>query len=147
MTTLHKVLRWICFVPAGIVAAALVALPIHWLVMINLGGWSNDPVIEIRNPETLRVIEYFLQGVFGPMAFIYVGARIAPVHKRIVSVVLTCIIVLGLPIFAYWWNSNTISNGEGILINHGFATSVAQVVGAAGAIFLIYFHVQKGSDS
>jgi len=43
MSTSKKLLRWLCAVPAGIIVAALVIFPLHWLVMINLGGWGMDP--------------------------------------------------------------------------------------------------------
>ncbi|MDQ7838839.1 MAG: hypothetical protein RDU59_10180 [Thermodesulfobacteriota bacterium] len=143
MSTSNKILRWMCFVPAGIIAAALVMFPLHWLVMINLGGWGIDPIIEIRDPRTLRNIESILQAAFGPLAFIYFAARTAPNHRQITSVLLSGIIVIGLPILAYWWNANTISKGSGILIEHGFARVLANVIGVAGAIYLIRSHERK----
>ena len=145
MSTARKILRWICLAPAGIIAAALVMFPIHWLVMVNLGGWGIDPVIEIRDPKTLRNIESILQAGFGPLAFIYCAARTAPSHRQITSILLAGIIVLGLPILVYWWNSNTVSTGSGVLIEQGFARILANVIGAVGAIYLIHSHVQKES--
>lgn len=102
-----------CFLPAGIIAAVLVMFPLHWIVMINLGGWGIDPVIELRDPKSLKNIELFLQAAFGPLAFIYFAARTAPNHKQTCSVLLAGIIVIGLPILTYSWNANTISK-EGI---------------------------------
>ena len=116
MSTSRNILRWICVVPAGIIATFLISFPVHWFVMVNVGGWIIDPVIEIRDPNTLRNIESLLQAVFGPLAFIYFAARTAPIHRKIISVLFAGIIILGLPIFAYWWNTNTVSNGSGILI-------------------------------
>ncbi len=143
MSNTTKILRWICFAPAGIIAAALVMFPIHWLVMKNLGGWGIDPIIEIRDPKTLRNIESILQAAFGPLTFIYFAARTAPNHRQITSVLLFCIIVMGLPILAYWSNANTISKGRGILIEHGIARILANVIGAAGATYLIRAHERK----
>lgn len=143
MSTSTKLLRWICSAPAGILAAALVMFPLHWLVMINLGGWGIDPIIEIRDPKTLRNIESILQAAFGPLAFIYFAARTAPNHRQITAVLLAVIIVAGLPILAYWWNAQIISKGSGVLIEHGFARILANVVGAAGAIYLIRSHERK----
>lgn len=143
MSTSKKLLRWLCAAPAGIIAAALVMFPLHWLVMINLGGWGMDPIIEIRDPKTLRSIESILQAAFGPLAFIYFAVRTAPNHRQITSILLSGIIVMGLPILAWWWNAHTLSNESGILIEHGFARILANVIGAAGAIYLIRIHERK----
>ena len=78
MSTSRNILRWSCVVPAGIIAAALILFPVHWIVMTTLGGWGIDSVVEIRDPNTLRNIESLLQAAVGPLAFIYVGARTAP---------------------------------------------------------------------
>ena len=102
-----------------------------------------DPIIEIRDPKTLRSIESILQAAFGSLAFIYFAARTAPNHRQITSIVLAGIIVTGLPILAWWWNAHTISNGSGILIEHGFGRIFANVIGAAAAIYLIRSHERK----
>jgi len=143
MSALRNILRWICVVPAGIVAAFLVMFPVHWLVMITLGGFGINPVVEIRDPNTIRYIESVLQAVFGPLAFIYFATRTAPSHRKIISILFAGIVVLGLPILAYWWNTSTISNGSGA--EHGFARIFANVIGAVGAIYLILSHERKGS--
>lgn len=145
MSTSRNMLRWICVVPAGIIAAVLVSFPVHWVVMGTLGGWGVDPIVEIRDPKTLRYIESVLQAAFTPLVFIYFAAQTAPSHNKITSVLFAGIIVLGLPILAYWWNENTISNGSGILIEHGFARVLANVIGAAGAIYLIHSHERSMS--
>lgn len=143
MATSRNILRWICVVPAGIIAAVLISFPVHWLVMVNLGGWGIDPVVEIRDSNTLRNIESLLQAVFGPLALIYFAARTAPSHKKITSVLFAGIIVLGAPILAYFYNM--ISNGSGIFFEPTFARFLANVIGAVGAMYLIRFHERKGS--
>lgn len=145
MSTSRNIFRWICVVPAGIIAAALALFPVHWLVMASLGGWGIDPIVEIRDTKTLHNIELVLQAAFGPLAFIYFAVRTAPSYKTITSVLFAGIIILGLPILAYWWNTNTTSSGSGILIEHGFARILANVIGAAGAIYLIRSHERKES--
>ncbi|MFZ3056450.1 MAG: hypothetical protein WA098_06810, partial [Smithella sp.] len=70
MTTSQIIVRWLVFIPAGFIAAILASFPIHWFVMINFGGWGMEPLIEIRNTNTLRTIEYTLQALFGVLAFI-----------------------------------------------------------------------------
>jgi hypothetical protein len=146
MPTSRQLLRWIAVLPAGILAAALVAFPVHWLVMINLGGWGMDPIIEIRNPQTLQNIERFLQACFGSLAFIYFASRTAPNCRRTTSYMLASLIVIGLPILVHWLNSASISRGYGVMIEYGFANILANVLGSAGGIYLIYAHERKGSD-
>jgi hypothetical protein len=145
MSSSRSILRWICVVPAGIVAAALLSFPVHWVVMMTVGGWGIDPVVEIRDPKTLRSIEYVLQAAFGPLAFTYCAARTAPSHRTITSILFAGIIALGLPILAYWWNSNATSNGSGFLIEYGFVRILANMIGAAGAIYLVHSHEHRGS--
>ena len=113
--------------------------------MTTLGGWGIDPAIEIRDPKTLRNIESILQAAFGPLAFVYFAARTAPSHRRITSILLAGIIVLGLPILSYWWNLSTFSERSGVLVEHGFFRILVNVIGAVGAIYLIRSHEKKES--
>jgi hypothetical protein len=145
MATSQIIVRWIVFIPAGFIAAILASFPIHWFVMINFGGWGMEPLIEIRNPNTLRNIEFTLQALFGVLVFIYCAARTAPNHNKIISIILAVIIVLGINIYAYWSNSITYSTGNGLLIQQGFIQIIAQIIGAVGAIYLIHSHVKKES--
>lgn len=148
MSTPRNILRWICVVPAGMVGAILVSFPIHWFVMTNFGGHTIDPEIEIRDPETLRRIESLLQPVFGALAFIYCAARTAPDrYRNVTSFLAAGVIILGVPIAVCWWNANTISNGSGFLIKHGVYSILANVIGAAGAIYLIRLRGRQDSNS
>lgn len=147
MSTSKKLLRWLGAAPVGIIAAALVMFPVHWLVMINLGGWGMDPIIEIRDPNTLRSIESVLQAAFGPFAFIYGAARTAPNHRMTTAVLLSGIVVIGLPIIAWYWNTQAVSNGNGVLLEHGFTRILANVVGTAVAILLMCSHERRGPSA
>ena len=147
MSVLKEVLRWICLIPAGLIAAGLVMFPLHWIVMINLGGWGMEPLIEIRDIDTLRNIEMILQAAFGPLAFVYCAARIAPRYRQATSILLSGVIVIGLPILTHWWNANTVARGSGLLLNHGFGRFLANVVGAAVAIYLVRSHERTDTSS
>lgn len=124
-------------------AAALVSFPIHALVMFSLGGWGMEPVIEIRNPETLRNIESVLQAILGPSVFVYYAARTAPSHRQFVSIFLSCLIVIGLPTFAWFWNTQIASGEGGVLVEFGLARILASLVGTAAAVFAIRSHEQE----
>jgi hypothetical protein len=144
MSTSKKLLRWLCAAPAGIIAAVLVMFPLHWLIMINLGGWGgNNPIIAIRDPKTLLNIEWALQAVFGPLAFVYFAARTAPSHRRITSIVLSGLIVLGLPIIAWYWNAQAAAKGSGIFIEQGLTKILANLIGTAAAVLLIRSRERK----
>jgi ABC-type sugar transport system permease subunit len=55
-----SIIRWIAILPGAILAAAIVAFPIHIVVMFTFAGWGHDPIIEINNYSTLHAIELFL---------------------------------------------------------------------------------------
>ena len=111
--------------------------------MINLGGWSSEPVIEIRDRETLKSIEVFLQGLLGPFAFVYVGARTTPSRQVTVAVVLVVVVVVGALLLASWVNSW----GTGIEVRHGIVQTVSQLVGSVGAALLIRARREGRSES
>ncbi|MGD9128084.1 MAG: DUF4339 domain-containing protein [Planctomycetia bacterium] len=135
----QSTIRWLFALPAGLLAALFVAIPIHLFVMVNFGGWGiNDPVIEIRDPETLRQIEYFLQAMFGFLVFVYVSTRIVPNHKRLFSILCACVLMFGLHLLAFGCNSSSFFKEEGIYIEHGPLTVLAQLTGSVIAIWLIW---------
>lgn len=93
---LTSVIRWILVIPLGVVALALIAFPIHWVVSFTFGGWGHDPIITVGDRETLGTIERVAQSFFGPMLFVAVGALTAPFKRLIVGIVLA---VLATAIF------------------------------------------------
>ncbi len=124
--------------PGALIAAALVAFPIHLVVMFTLGGWGQDPLIEIMDKPTLRAIELFLQALLGPLAFVYVGAAIAPARQFVVAIAVGVFVVLGAAGLALWMNS---SIGLEVSVSYGAVTFLANVAGAAGAIFLVKYRM------
>jgi hypothetical protein len=87
-----QVVRWLLVVPAGSIAAALIAFPIHWVVMSTLGGWSETPVIEIHDKDMLASVEAWAQAALGPFAFVYCGARVAPSVNRWVAPLIAAVV-------------------------------------------------------
>ena len=129
-----KTMRWILVLPGALVATFLVAFPIHWAVMVNLGGWGEDPMVEIRDRSTLRAIEYFLQGLLGPFAFVCAGAFIAPARRLLVSIAAGLIVVLGVVCLAVWINY---LNDASFSVRYGVVNFLSNVAGAVGAILLV----------
>jgi hypothetical protein len=128
MSISMKALRWALAIPGGILAAALVMFPVHWVVMNTFGGWGMDPVIEIRDPETLRRIEGWIQAILGPLAFVYCATRIAPSHRKIASIVLAVLVILGSTVLAVWVNAHAWTHR----VEFGFVHFLLQVVGVVG---------------
>lgn len=129
------IVRWFLVVPTAVAAAMVVAFPIHWLVMGTFGGWGSDPLIEIRDRETLKSIELFLQGLLGPFAFAYVGARTAPSRQVPVSGALGLVVVVGAALLANW--AASVTSTPGVAVRYGIVQFLSNLAGAAGAILLV----------
>lgn len=131
------ILRWFLVVPAAVVGGVLITFPMHWLVMINLGGCSSEPIIEIRDRDTLKSIELFLQGFLCPFAFVYAGAYTAPSRKLAVSVVLAIVVVVSGALIANWLNSA--ASETGVTYRYGVIQFLSNLAGASGAILLVRY--------
>ena len=101
-------------------------------------GGGQDPLIEITDESTLRTIELFLQGLLGPLAFVYVGASIAPARQFVVAIAVGVFVVLGNAGLALWLNS--LIEPE-VSVSYGAVTFIANVAGAAGGIFLVKYRM------
>jgi hypothetical protein len=79
----RAVLRWVCFIPAAVLAAWIAWLVVAVLNKITIGMQGIDP-----NSFLPRAfIEFISHAVMGA-AFVYVGAKVAPMHHKIVAYVL-----------------------------------------------------------
>lgn len=130
-----KIIRWMAILPAAILAAVVVAFPIHLVVMFTLGGWGRDPIIEIHDVSTLRAIELFLQGIFGPFAFVCAAAFVAPIQRLAVSIAAGLTVMIAVAGLAMWINS--FNNPDVFPVRYGVVTFVANVAGVVGAILLV----------
>lgn len=92
-----------------------------------------DPVIEIRDTDTLRTIEVWIQAILGPLAFVYCAARIAPSHRKIAAIVFAVLVVVATTALAAWVNAHADSHR----VEFGLFRFLLQVVGAVGAIYLV----------
>lgn len=99
---------------------------------MTLGGSGQDPMITIGDADTLARIERFLQSLLAPLAFVYFGARTAPCYRKIVSILLGILLVIGIAVLAYMLNLE-----PDIEIEHGVFQVISQMVGVAGAIYLV----------
>lgn len=130
--------RWLLVLPAAAFAAVAVAFPIHWWVMAKFVG--EEGFIQISSEETLRTIEGFLQGILGPLAFAYAGARVAPARQTAVCVALSLLVVLGGPLLLY-----QLSLRPELRLSFGILQWVSNVGGCLGSYFLIRHHAMSES--
>jgi|TARA_R110000796_G_scaffold239984_2_gene360847 hypothetical protein len=83
-----KFLRWLAIIPGAFLALILVPLLIN-LILLNAGPYGTD---ETFLSSIFRPL--FVSGI-GSLAFVYIGSYIAPLYKRVVSILL-CIILISL---------------------------------------------------
>lgn len=78
MGTLVAVVRWGGVLPGGLLAALVMLFPLHWIVIIGTGLFSDDGeccgIWDIA-PESL---ERLGMAFFVPLTVIYAGSYIAP---------------------------------------------------------------------
>ncbi len=84
------ILRWVGFLPAGILAAVLVQFPLHWVLHFTLVEGS---IIQMPS-ESMAPIERFLAPAFSAIAFVYAGAVTAPRSHVRVSYILFAVSLL-----------------------------------------------------
>lgn len=97
------ILRWVSFVPAALLAAWLAWLVVAFLNKVTMGMQGIDP-----NSFLSRVfIEFISQAVMGA-AFVYVGAKVAPMHHKVVAYVLAGVrlVLAGFMLFPAFMISN-----------------------------------------
>lgn len=102
MTTPVQVLRWLCVLPGALLAALLVAFPVHWVVMlIQVFGRSDDAMITVDGKTPLaaippEVLERLGQAFFASFAIVGAGTWIAPRHKFRTGIALAVTAVFAL---------------------------------------------------
>ena len=115
----QTVFRWICFLPAALLAAVIVRLLVAALNRFTFG------VTLLLDPDSFlaRVFIEFISDSAMGAAFVYVGARVAPSHHKIVAYVLAGVglVAAGFLLFPavedsnYWvvWNVFSLILGIG----------------------------------
>lgn len=98
-----KVLRWACFIPAAVFAAWVAWLLVAVLNKITIGMQGIDP----NSFLSRAFIEFISHAVMGA-AFVYVGAKVAPIHHKIVAYVLAGVglVAAGFMLFPAFMDSN-----------------------------------------
>jgi len=136
-------LRWLAVLPAAILSAVLISFPVHWAVMIFTGFAGNDDTIGLWDlpPETLERLGV---AFFVPLAFVMVGARVAPTYRLQTAVVLIILLAMAFSAGATYVASNRDIGfdyqGWGWL---EFAAVIALNIG--GVISAVYYvHQEEG---
>src|SRR5690606_38832279 len=108
-----------------------------------VGGWGVDPVVEIRDPATLRMIESLLQAVLGPFVLLVVATNIVPRYKLWVCGLLGLMILVGMPLASYLLNHSATTTGSGVRIEYGLSRILANLIGVGFAFWITWFKESK----
>ena len=134
-------LRWLGVLPAALIAVLAVSFPVHWAVLIiSSRSGGEDQVLSLSSlpPETL---ERLGQAFFAPLAFIYVGAKVAPAFR--LHAALALMILWAMALGAGLTYAATINAYEG----WGWAEFAAVgVLGVAGLVSGGYAVYEKWHD-
>lgn len=89
-----NVLRWIAILPASVLGSYLVYIIFFWLNKTKEGFTNADNLWDIG----IMLVSSALMGG----AFVLIGAYVAPSGKRVVSIVLLCLMcaLIGIAIFS-----------------------------------------------
>ena len=127
-----NVVRWIAIIPAGLAVAVLVMFPVHWLIVIT-AALGDNPFLGLLSAETA---ERLANAFTSPFFFIYIGARIAPTHRGVTSIVLAIIMALimgGVYVLAF--TGGPMFRGWSSL--YFGATPVLNLLGIASALYKV----------
>ena len=128
---IKSILRWIALLPAAVVGA---------LVAYNLSKWMQQAMenfyvgsLTIFGINVSRLFIELVASAFMGIAFVYIGAFVAPKYKRVVAIVfavIMAIIALVSLYFAFFVNptSNLQDNIMYVIAN------IAVIGGAIGAV-------------
>jgi hypothetical protein len=90
--------RWLCLFPSAVIFAVLSVFPMHWIIRLLQHGKDEDRWF---SEETAGVIEKYAMFLVIPFALIFAGSRIAPHHKRVVTVILATVVLASEAIGLY----------------------------------------------
>lgn len=113
------VIRWVSFLPAAVLAAWATWLIVALLNKLTMGMQGIDP-----NSFLSRVYIEFISHAAMGAAFVYVGAKVAPIHHKIVAYALAAfgLVAAGFMLFTavmvsnYWavWGGLSLILGVGV---------------------------------
>ena len=124
-------LRWVAVLPAALLAMVLSAFPLHFVLYQTLTG---SGIIE-PYPETP---ERVLMPLVGAIAFIWVGARVAPNHKVKAAKVLFTLWLLLLGAVVVLVLSGTDLGGLQFNLESGGLGPVMAFIGAVAGLYIVH---------
>jgi hypothetical protein len=128
-------LRWLGVLPAALVAVVAVSFPVHWCVLMIAYRGGEDQTLGLSSlpPETL---ERLGQAFFAPLAFIYVGAKVAPAFR--LHTALALMILWAMVVGAGLTYATTVSAYEGWGWAEFAAVGVLGVAGLVAGGYAVY---------
>jgi len=123
-------LRWIAVLPAALLGMVLSAFPLHFILYQTLTG---SGIVEPYPEPPERV----LMPLVGAMAFIWLGARVAPNHKVKVATVLLALWLLFLGVSVVLELSGADLDGLQFNLQGGGLGPVMALVGAIAGLYIV----------
>lgn len=137
--------RWLGALPAGLVAVLAVSFPVHWAALwITSSSGEDDRFLGLVGlgdlpPET---VERLGQAFFAPLAFIYIGAKVAPAFK--LHTALALMILWAMALGAALTYGATINAYEGWGWAEFAAVGVLGVAGLVSGGYAVYENLRQG---
>jgi hypothetical protein len=127
-------LRWLGVLPTALIAVVAVSFPVHWAVLM-ISSRGDDEALGLSSlpPETL---ERLGQAFFAPLAFIYVGAKVAPAFR--LHAALALMIFWAMALGAALTYAGTINAYEGWGWAEFAAVGVLGVAGLVSGGYAVY---------
>lgn len=132
---IKSILRWIALLPAAVAGALLAYNLTKWIQAGAYIRYVDINSYTIFGVNILKIVIELMASAFMGVAFVYIGAFVAPKYKRVVAIVfavIMAIIALVALYFAFFVNptSNLQDNIMYVL------TNIAAIAGAIGAVFV-----------
>lgn len=121
-------LRWIAVLPAALLAMALSAFPLHFVLYQTLSGWI-EPYPEMPERVLLPLV--------AAAVFVWAGARVAPHHKTETAVALfgLWLLILGAAVGFVLTGGNF--GGMQFNAQGGGLAPVMALIGAALGLYIV----------
>ena len=141
-------MRWVVVLPVAFLSVVIVWFPVHWAVTF-LQHYNNPDywpfTVDDKSPLALisaDTLERFGDAFFSPLAFVFVGARVAPSHKFATGMFLATLYLTGVIALLI-----VVGSQYGIHISDGPLRIVALALSGIAGISCGLFQARKADQN
>ena len=91
----NELLRWVGFLPAAIVVAAIASFPLHWLVLLVTSSYLRQLGLRTLTLQP-EILERFGMAFLMPFVVLSVSGRVVPRHKMPIVGILAGLWLVGV---------------------------------------------------